>query len=280
MRGGAAASIRVALAAMFLAWSGPAAADGENRALLLGTTTSVENSGLLAPLLDAFRTDTGIAVKPVVRGSGAILQLGRSGDFDVVLVHDPAAEEAFVANGHGVARYPVMTSRFMIVGPGTDPAGLRAAPDGAQALRRIAEGRFAFISRGDGSGTNAAERKLWELAGLAPWETRSRWYRETGSGMGATLNMASVLSAHTFTESGSWANFSNRGDLAVLLARGPHLANPYSIIPIKPDRHAHIAGDKANRLVEWLTGPPGQRLIANFEVGGEHPFEPAAAVDR
>lgn len=249
-----------------------APADDADRALLLGTTTSVENSGLLGPLLAAFHEDTGIEVRAVVRGSGAILKLGRSGDFDVILVHHPDAENAFVAAGDGLARHPVMTSRFMIVGPANDPAGIRSATDAADALARIAGGRFPFASRGDNSGTNAAERNLWAIAGLSPWTDRARWYRETGSGMGATLNMASALSAYTFTESGSWNSFANRGDLDILFADGPGLANPYAIIQINPARHAHIAAGSAKRLVDWLTGPPGQALIAGFRVDGTAPF--------
>ena len=264
-------SIPFLLVGLFLS---PVSADDGKRALLLGTTTSVENSGLLGPLLDAFRDDSGIEVHAVVRGSGAILQLGRSGDFDVVLVHHPDAEKTFVSDGHGVARHPVMTSRFMIVGPAGDPADVRAAPDVAGAFSRIADGSFAFISRGDGSGTNAAERNLWALAGLSPWTDRTRGYRETGSGMGATLNMASALSAYTFTESGSWNSFSNRGDLEILFTNGPGLANPYSIIPINPERHDHIAAGAATRLVNWLTGPAGQSFIAGFEIDGTPPFTP------
>jgi tungstate transport system substrate-binding protein len=250
----------------------------DDRALLLGTTTSVDNSGLLGPLLDAFHDETGIEVRTVVRGTGAILQLGRSGDFDVVLVHHPDAEEAFVADGYGIARHPVMTSRFQIVGPKQDPANVRAAPDAARALARIAGGKYDFISRGDESGTNAAERNLWRRAGLSPWIERGGWYRETGSGMGAALNMASVLSAYTFTESGSWTNFANRGDLTILFEGGPHLANPYAIIPINPERHAHIAARAAQRLVDWLVGPVGQSFIADFRVDGEPPFAPVRQV--
>lgn len=263
----------ILIAAMLLAPS-PATAADDDRALLLGTTTSVDNSGLLGPLLDAFHDETGIEVRAVIRGTGAILQLGRSGDFDAVLVHHPEAEAAFVAGGHGLARHPVMTSRFMIIGPKHDPANVRGAPDAANALRRIAEGEFGFISRGDESGTNAVERSLWGLAKRTPWTDRAGWYRETGSGMGATLNMASVLSAYTFTESGSWRNFANRGDLSILFEGGPHLANPYAIIPINPERHPHVAAAAAQKLVAWLTGPAGQSFIANFRVDGEPPFAP------
>jgi len=258
----------------------PATAADTDRPLLLGTTTSVDNSGLLGPLLAAFRAETGIAVRTVVRGTGAILQLGRSGDCDVVLVHHPDAETAFVAGGNGIARHPVMTSRFLIVGPESDPANISKAPDSKAALARIAAGPFEFISRGDQSGTNAAERGLWTRAGLAPWTTRGDWYRETGAGMGATLNMASVLSAYTFTESGSWTNFANRGDLAILFEGGPQLSNPYAIIPIAPDRHPHVAADSAQSLVNWLTGPVGQAFIADFRVDGAYPFAPVRAPRR
>jgi tungstate transport system substrate-binding protein len=252
----------------------PASAADDDRALLLGTTTSVDNSGLLGPLLEAFQDETGIEVRTVVRGTGAILQLGRSGDFDVVLVHHPDAEEAFIAGGDGIARHPVMTSRFLIVGPSDDPADVRNATDVAGAMARIADGKFGFISRGDESGTNAAERGLWGLAGLSPWTDRSGWYRETGSGMGATLNMASVLSAYTFTESGSWTNFANRGELTTLFEGGSHLANPYAIIPINPERHPHVAAQAAKSLVDWLTGPVGQSFIAAFAADGAPPFAP------
>ncbi|HCP00860.1 MAG TPA: sulfate transporter [Rhodospirillaceae bacterium] len=251
-----------------------------DRPLMLGTTTSVENSGLLYPLLVAFRADTGIEVRTVVRGTGAILQLGRSGDFDAVLVHHPSAENTFLTSGNGLARHPVMTSRFLIVGPTADPAQVRSASDAATALARIATGSFDFISRGDESGTNAAERALWARAGIYPWSTRDGWYHENGSGMGATLNMASVLSAYSFTESGSWTNFANRGDLAILFSRGPYLANPYAIIPINPARHPHVSAHSAARLVDWLTGPAGQAFIANFQVNGTPPFAPAGKTHR
>ena len=252
----------------------PALPADNDRTLLLGTTTSVDNSGLLGPLLGAFHDETGIEVRTVVRGTGAILQLGRSGDFDVVLVHHPEAEEAFVAGGDGTARHPVMTSRVLIVGPRDDPADVRSAADAADALGRIANGKFDFISRGDESGTNAAERGLWGRAGLSPWTDRTGWYRETGAGMGATLNMASVLSAYTFTESGSWTNFANRGELTILFEGGSHLANPYAIIPINPERHPHVAAQAAKSLVDWLTGPVGQSFIAAFRVDGTPPFAP------
>lgn len=261
----------VTLALLLLAT--PVIAD-DARPLLLGTTTSVDNSGILKVLIRRFHADTGIEVRPVIRGTGAILQLGRTGDFDIILVHDETAEIAFVAAGAGTARHPVMTSRFLVVGPDSDPAKVRTASDAPAGFRRIAAGDFRFVSRGDDSGTNAAELAIWRRAGIDPRASSGQWYRETGSGMGATLNIASAMSAYVFTESGSWANFANRGDLAILLDDDPGLANPYGIIPVNPARHPHVAGDAAARLVDWLTGPAGQTVIAEFRVNGEAPFRP------
>ncbi len=269
--------IRAALAALMLLTTGPAIAN-DDRPLLLGTTTSVDNSGILKFLMRGFHGDTGIEVRTIVRGTGAILQLGRSGDFDIILVHDEAAERAFVGEGAGATRNLVMTSRFLIVGPAEDPANVRSATDAPTALVRIAAGKHRFISRGDDSGTNTAELRLWSQANIDPRAASGLWYRETGSGMGATLNVASAMTAYVFTESGSWANFSNRGDLEILSIDGPGLRNPYGIIPVNPTRHPHVAADAARRLVDWLTGPAGQTAIAGFRVNGEQPFQPASAL--
>lgn len=270
--------MRTVLALLLFLTANPAGAD--NGRLLLGTTTSVDNSGILKVLMRGFHAETGIEVRTVVRGTGAILQLGRSGDFDIILVHDEAAERAFVAEGAGTSRHLVMTSRFLIVGPGDDPANVRGATDAPTALTRIAKGKHLFISRGDDSGTNTAELRIWSQARIDPRAASGRWYRETGSGMGATLNVASAMSAYVFTESGSWANFSNRGDLEILSIDGPGLRNPYGIIPVNPARHPHVAADSARRLVGWLTGPAGQAAIAEFRVNGEAPFQPASLQDR
>jgi tungstate transport system substrate-binding protein len=213
----------------------------------------------------------------VVRGTGAVLRLGISGDADVVLVHDRAAEKAFVAAGHGEFRRDVMESRFLIIGPRDDPAGLSRLKDAGAVLHQIAATQSLFLSRGDGSGTHNAELRLWKAAAIDPRSGKGTWYRETGSGMGATLNIAAAMGAHTFTESGTWANFGNRGGLAVLHDHG--LVNSYGVILVNPQRHPHIAEDHARGFIEWLTGPAARRAIDEFSVNGQHPFRSAGAAN-
>jgi len=245
--------------------------------LSLGTTTSVENSGLLAPLLKRFTADTGIAVRSVVQGSGAILRLARSGDIDAVLVHDRAAEDAFVAAGDGAFRRDAMASRFLIVGPRDDPAGIAGLSEPAAALRRIAEAGAIFVSRGDRSGTHTAERRFWRAAERAPQSGADAWYRETGAGMGQTLNVAAEIGAYTLTESGSWASFGNRRDLVVHIDNPAQMPNPYGVILVNPARHRFVNEDAARRFVDWLTGPAGQRAIGDFTVDGQQPFRSIAS---
>jgi len=260
------------LAALALLPGAPAAA----APLLLGTTTSVDNSGLLAPLLARFTADTGIVVRTVVHGSGAILRLGRSGDVDVVLVHDRAAEDAFVAAGDGIERHDAMASRFLIVGPRDDPAGIAGLADPAEAFRRIAAAKAAFVSRGDQSGTHTAERRLWRAAGYAPKSGADAWYRETGSGMGQTLNVAAGLDGYALTESGSWGNFGNRGTLVTHVDNPAALPNPYGVILVNPARHSNINADAGRAFIAWLTGPAGRAVIDGFRVNGEQPFHAAS----
>lgn len=257
-----------------LAAAPPAAAE---RAVILATTTSVYDSGLLGQLLPKFTAQSGVEVRAVVRGTGAVLRLGAGGDADVVLVHDRAAEDAFVAAGHGAFRRDVMSSRFVIVGPRGDPAGLSRLRDAGSVLRRIAATKSLFLSRGDSSGTHNAELRLWKAAGIDPRSGKGSWYRETGSGMGATLNIAAAMNAHTLTESGTWANFGNRGSLAVLHDHGP--INPYGVILVNPQRHPHIAETEAREFIDWLTGPAAQQAIDDFAIGGKHPFRSAGAAN-
>ncbi len=260
-------ALRHGLFALFLLLGAQSAAA---QTLTLGTTTSIDNSGLLEALLPAFRAETGIAVRPVVRATGAILALGRSGDIDVLFTHDPAGEAAFVADGNGIARHDVMTSRFLIVGPAGDPANVAGAPDAGAALRRIAAAKASFVSRGDDSGTHLAERSLWARAGVVP---AGDWYRETGAGMGATLRTAIELDAYVLTESATWAAYTTRGNHRPFRDAGP---NPYGVIPVDPSRQPHVNKEAAARFVDWITGRAGQEIIAGFEVGGAHPFLPAA----
>lgn len=260
------------LSVALLAGTAPAAAE---RPLILATTTSVYDSGLLDHLLPKFTAQSDVEVRAVVRGTGAALRLGISGDADVVLVHDRTAEDAFVAAGHGAFRRDVMESRFLIIGPRDDPAGLSRLADAGSVLRQIAATKSLFLSRGDGSGTHNAERRLWQAAGVDPRSGKGAWYRETGSGMGATLNIAAAMGAHTLTESGTWANFGNRGGLAVLHDHG--LVNPYGVILVNPQRHPHIAENHARKFIDWLTGPAAQRAIDDFTVAGQQPFRGGAA---
>ena len=266
---------RTVWGALWFALLAAAPAAAGERAIVLATTTSVDNSGLLDRLLPNLTAQTGLEVHVVVRGTGAALRLGRSGDADVLFVHDRAAEDAFVAAGHGAFRKDVMSSQFLIVGPRDDPATLAGLTDAPAALRRIAEAKSLFVSRGDNSGTHNAERRLWHAAGIDPRNPPSAWYRETGSGMGATLNIASALGAHLLTESGSWMNFGNRGELAILV--GNALSNPYGVILVNPQRHPHIVADDASRLIDWLTGPDAQKAIDVFTINGQHPFRSAAS---
>jgi tungstate transport system substrate-binding protein len=258
-----------------LAGAPSATAAAAERALILATTTSVYDSGLLDHLLPKFTAQSGVEVRAVVRGTGAALRLGVSGDADVVLVHDRAAEDKFVAAGHGAFRRDVMRSRFLIVGPRGDPAGLSRLRDTGAVLRRIAATKSLFLSRGDSSGTHNAELRLWRASGVDPRGGKGSWYREIGSGMGATLNITADMNAHTLTESGTWANFGNRANLAVLHDHG--LINPYGVILVNPQRHPHILETDARRFIDWLTGPAAQQVIDNFTINGEHPFRSAAS---
>lgn len=242
--------------------------------LRLATTTSTENSGLLAELLPRFTEETGIPVHVIAVGTGKALRLGRDGDVDVVLVHAPAAEQEFVAAGYGDKRYPVMHNDFVIVGPAADPAGVRQASDAAEALRRIAESRALFVSRGDNSGTHKKELALWRQAGEQP---DGSWYREVGQGMGKVLQMADQLQAYTLTDRGTWLAYQGRLELELLLEGDPDLFNPYGIIPVSAKRYPDINYRGAMALIRWITDPKrGQKLIGDFRLKGQQLFIPDA----
>jgi len=244
--------------------------------ITLASTTSTDNSGLFRHILPEFTAATAIDVHVVAVGTGAALRLGQAGDADVLLVHARDAEEAFIAQGYGAFRRNVMYNDFVIVGPGGDPANLRGANDAVAALRRIAAGRHEFVSRGDDSGTHRAEMRLWRAAGLVPSDDSGGWYKQTGAGMGATLNTTSSLDAHTLTDRGTWLSFSNRGQLSLLVEGDPRLFNQYGVILVDPARHPHVKAAEARAFIDWLTGPDGQRSIANFRINGEQLFVPNA----
>jgi len=245
------------------------------RTLTLASTTSTRDSGLLDAILPRFEARTGIRVHVVAVGTGRALDLARRGDADVLLVHDTPSEEAFVAAGHGVARHPIMYNDFVLVGPRGDPAGIAGMDDVALALARVAAREAPFLSRGDDSGTHKAERRLWRAAGLGPTARGGGWYRETGSGMGATLNTASQVPAYTLADRGTWIAFRNRAALALLVENDPRLRNEYGAIVVDPERHPGVDAEAARRFVDWLRSDEARRAIAAYRVEGHPLFHPA-----
>ena len=253
--------------------SWPAAS--QDRSIVVASTTSTEQSGLFAHLLPAFTQATGIAVKVVAVGTGQALDIGRRGDADVVFVHDQPSEEKFVAEGFGLRRQPVMYNDFVVVGPREDPARAKGR-DVAEALRRLGSSASDFISRGDKSGTHAAELRYWALAGLEAPPRTMRGYKECGCGMGPALNIASSSSAYALTDRGTWLSFRNRGQLAVLVEGDTRLFNQYGVIVVDPARHPHVKAALAQAFADWLVSPAGQASIAAYRVGGEQLFFPNA----
>ncbi len=254
------------------AWMLAAPVAAGERFITVASTTSTENSGLFRHLLPRFEAATGIAVRVVARGTGQALALGRNGDVDVLLVHDRVAEEKFVAQGYGIDRRDVMYNDFVIVGPRGDPARIAGMTDAPAALARIAAAAAPFASRGDDSGTNRAERRLWRAASIDVEAASGGWYRETGSGMGATLNTASGMNAYALSDRATWIAFANKGELSILVEGDKRLFNPYSVILVNPARHGHIKKADAGRFLDWLTGAAGQAAIDSYRVDGKQLF--------
>jgi tungstate transport system substrate-binding protein len=259
------------LAATFVAQAQNAAPKSE---LLLASTTSTQDSGLFGAILPAFEKASGIQVKVVAVGTGQALDLARRGDADALLVHDRAAEDAFVAQGFGLARHLVMANDFVIVGPKADPAAIRGQRDAAAALAKIASASAKFASRADRSGTHAAELRLWKAAGIEPAKHSGSWYLETGSGMGATLNTAAGLEAYVLTDRATWLAFKNPRDLVLLCEGDPRLLNPYGAIQVNPAKHPHVHAKEAKAFIDWLLSDAGQQAIAAFKVSGVQLFTP------
>ena len=240
--------------------------------LVMASTTSTEQSGLFGHLLPAFKAATGLDVKVVALGTGQALDMGRRGDADVLFVHDPVAEEKLVADGFGLQRWPVMYNDFVLIGPGNDPAQVRGK-DIAVALQKIAQAQAAFVSRGDKSGTHAAELRYWSMAGTSHM---GAGYKACGCGMGPALNMASSMGAYVLADRGTWLSFKNRADLAVLVQGDERLFNPYGVIAVNPAKHPHVKVKEAQRFIDWVTSPAGQANIAAYKIGGEQLFFPSA----
>jgi len=247
----------------------------QDKFIVMASTTSTEQSGLFGHLLPAFKAASGIDVRVVALGTGQALDSARRGDADVVFVHDQPAEEKFVAEGWGLKRLPVMYNDFVLVGPKTDPAGV-AGKDIVAALGKLAAGGAPFISRGDKSGTHAAELRYWKSAGIDPAAAKPAGYRECGCGMGPALNIASSSNAYALTDRGTWLSFKNRGDLAVLVEGDTKLFNQYGVIVVNPAKHPHVKKDLAQAFADWVVSPAGQASIAAYRIDGQQLFFPNA----
>ena len=245
-------------------------------ALRLATTTSTANSGLMDFLLPQFTAETGLEVHLIAVGTGKALRLGREGDVDIVLVHARQAEDKFVADGYGVDRADVMYNDFIIVGPPSDPAAIGGLRHVAAALKQIATAKALFASRGDNSGTYKKEVTLWQAAGIDQGKASGTWYRETGSGMGATLNVAVGMGAYALTDRGTWISFRNRGEFKVLVEGDDELFNQYGVILVDPARHPRVKAEEGQAFIDWILGEQGQRAIAGYRLGGQQLFFPNA----
>lgn len=262
--------VRSLFAAIVLVACGAASA----QSITMASTTSTEQSGLFGHLLPAFKQASGIDLKVVAVGTGQAIDMGRRGDADVLFVHDQAAEEKFVADGWGVKRYPVMYNDFVLVGPKADPAAVRGS-DIVAALQKLATANAAFISRGDKSGTHTAELRYWKLAGAEG--AKGSGYKECGCGMGPALNIAASSGAYVLADRGTWLNFKNRADLAILVEGDKRLFNQYGVMVVNPAKHPHVKAQDAQKFVDWVISPAGQGTIAAYKINGEQLFFPNAA---
>ena len=268
-------TILIALVVSAIAFTLPASAT--ERFITVASTTSTQNSGLYEHILPNFTTRTGIAVRIVAVGTGQAIKLARNGDADVLFVHHKASEERFVADGFGVERFDVMYNDFVLVGPKADPAGVRDAADTSDALARIAAANSPFTSRGDNSGTHKKERELWQVADVDVSTQSGSWYRETGSGMGATLNTAAGMDAYALTDRATWFKFKNRGTLEILTEDDERMFNQYGVILVNPARHPHIKHELGQAFIDWLLSKDGQSAIGAYRLEGQQAFFPNAA---
>jgi len=240
------------------------------------STTSTQNSGLFDVILPEFQAETGIEVRVVAVGTGQAIKNAENGDGDVLFVHAKPAEEKFVADGWGVKRYDVMYNDFVIVGPEDDPAGVAGMDDVVASLQRIADTQAVFVSRGDDSGTHKAELSMWALAGVPVADASGDWYRETGSGMGATLNVATGMNAYALTDRATWISFANKGTQSVAVEGDPRMFNQYGVILVNKDRHPNVKAEQGQKFVDWLIGESGQAAIAAYMIDGQQLFFPNA----
>jgi tungstate transport system substrate-binding protein len=260
--------VAIGIAALALL-SAVAPASAQDKSIVLSSTTSTQDSGLFGFILPLFKARTGIDVRVVSQGTGQALDTGRRGDADVVFVHGKPQEEKFVADGFGVKRYPVMYNDFVLIGPKSDPAGAKGK-DIVAGLKAIKGKSAPFISRGDRSGTQAAELSLWKAAGLdIAGADKGPWYKEIGQGMGAALNTASASNSYVLADRGTWLSFRNRGDLDIVVEGDNKLFNQYGVILVNPAKHAHVKKDFGQAFIDWLVSPEGQKAIADYKIGGQ-----------
>lgn len=262
----------LAAAVAFGAIALAAPAQAQEKSIVVSSTTSTQDSGLFGHILPLFKAKTGIDVKVVSQGTGQALDTGRRGDADVVFVHAKSLEEKFIADGFGVKRHPVMYNDFVLIGPKSDPAGIKGSKDIVAALNKIKEKGASFISRGDKSGTHNAELNLWKVAGVDIEKDKGAWYKSIGQGMGAALNTASAGNAYVLADRGTWISFKNRGDLEIAVEGDKRLFNQYGVILVNPAKHANVKKDLGQAFIDWLISDEGQKAIAAYKINGEQLF--------
>jgi tungstate transport system substrate-binding protein len=270
---------RLLLALWALMLASPAVA--QDKSIVVASTTSTQDSGLFGYLLPLFKQKTGIDVKVVAQGTGQALDTARRGDADVVFVHAKSAEEKFLSEGFGVKRFPVMYNDFVLIGPQSDPAGIKGSKDIVASLKAIKDKAAPFISRGDRSGTHIAEINLWKVAGIdiekeLSVKSLGDWYKSIGQGMGAALNTASASNAYVLTDRGTWLAFKNRGELVVAVEGDKRLFNQYGVMLVNPQKHPAVKQQLGQQFIDWLVSPGGQGAIAGYKIGGEQLFYPNA----
>ncbi len=269
-------ALAAAIAAGTLLLGAPACA--QDKSIVVASTTSTQDSGLFEYLLPIFKQKTGITVKVVAQGTGQALDTGRRGDADVVFVHAKSAEERFLAEGEGVKRFAVMYNDFVLIGPKSDPAGIKGMKDVAKAMQIIKDKQASFISRGDRSGTHIAELTLWNKdAGIDIEKDKGAWYKSIGQGMGAALNTAGASNAYVLSDRGTWIHFKNKGDLQILVEGDKRMFNQYGVILVNPAKHPNVQKELGQEFIDWLVSPEGQKTIANYKIEGEQLFYPNAS---
>lgn len=269
----------IAVVLTFLASSG-ASASAQEQSIVVASTTSTRDSGLFDHILPLFNARTGIEVRVVAQGTGQALDAGRRGDADVVFVHAREQEEKFVEQGFGVKRFDVMYNDFVLIGPRSDPAGIKGSPDIAVALTSIQSKKTAFVSRGDKSGTHLAELGLWKAAGVDIAAMKGPWHKEIGQGMGAALNTASAMDAYVLSDRATWLAFKNRGELEIVVEGDKRLFNQYGVVLVNPARHPSVKAEPGQRFIDWLISPEGQQAIGEFNIDGQQLFFPNAEQKR